>query len=251
MPFDTNLVALSWRRGEYVVAAHVIADIDTARIAAAGRFADVSEDVGYIDRVAVLSKVDFQQYLLPSSNPRHKEAADWYAALPNEIAFVIVHLAEWESGIPDDRSEREELSVSTDAHSDGSEERADLRQQFREILSTLQTADQLAQAAVGHGINMMNSLFVKKFGDVDAFQRRPKVENLAFIDSLTHLEQELAPRDPHSALGVILFKMWIGAVAERDQGLMNEFSADLAVLSRQGESLGRMSNNAVNTDGER
>lgn len=203
------------------------------------RLKEFLRSVGYVDRVAVLSKIDFQKYLLPTSNPRHREATEWYAALPNEIAFVIVHLAEWESGIPDDPSEREELSMSTDSQGNDSGERAELRQQFSQIVGTLKSADELARAAVGHGVNMMNSLFVKRFGEVSGFQRRSKAENLAFIDSLTHLEQKLASEDPHGALGVILFKMWVGAVAERDQELMNEFSAELTSLSRPGEFLGK------------
>lgn len=119
-----------------------------------------------------------------------------------------------------------------------SAERTQLRDQFMQITAQLKTADPLAQAAVGHGINMVHSFFVRRFGDVSAFQRHSKTENLRFIDQLSELERKLGASDPHTALGVILFKMWIGAVSEKDQDLIDEFSAELAALSRRGESLG-------------
>ena len=101
MAFETNLIALSWHAGNYAVVAQTIAQIDTAAIKSDGFLNDVSEDIGYVDEAAILQKGDFAKYLLPESNPWHKAAVDWYASLPREVMFIIVHYAEWESGLSD------------------------------------------------------------------------------------------------------------------------------------------------------
>jgi len=98
MAFETHLIALSWHLGRYAVVAQITADVDTAAVAKRGlHFNDVSENAGYVDQAAILSKTDFAQCLLPGSSC--EAAATWYASLPSEATFVIVHVAEWESGL--------------------------------------------------------------------------------------------------------------------------------------------------------
>ncbi len=99
--FHTYLVAISWSAGQYEVVAQTIAQIDSDAIRQAGLLHDVSEDVGYVDEAAIVQKADFVKYLLPESNPWHKEAQQWYSALPRETMFILVHRAEWESGLGD------------------------------------------------------------------------------------------------------------------------------------------------------
>jgi hypothetical protein len=60
-------------------------------------FNDVSQNAGYVDQAAILSKTDFAKCLVPGS--WCEAAATWYASLPSEATFVIVHVAEWESGL--------------------------------------------------------------------------------------------------------------------------------------------------------
>jgi hypothetical protein len=97
MAFATHLIALSWHMGRYAVVGQITADVDTTTIAKSGYFNDVSENAGYVDRAAILSKTDFAKYLLPG--PGNIATAGWYASLPSETTFLIVHVAEWESGL--------------------------------------------------------------------------------------------------------------------------------------------------------
>lgn len=100
MPFDTNLIALSWQLGQYEVVAQINTHcplVDTAAIENDGLFNDVSENAGYVDKAAILQMNDFAKYLLPESNTWHKPAVEWYASLPKGTMFIIVHKAEWES----------------------------------------------------------------------------------------------------------------------------------------------------------
>lgn len=98
MAIETKLVALSWHDGRYEVVAQVTAQVDTNAMMNDGLFHDVSEDSGYLDEAAIVQKKDFARYLLPESNPWHKAATLWYASLPTETMFIVVHRAEWDSG---------------------------------------------------------------------------------------------------------------------------------------------------------
>lgn len=101
MAFETNLVAVSWTHGSYAVVSHIIADVDTELLRKDGRLHDVTENVAYVDEVAVISKPELPKYFLSETSPWSHRARDWYAALPKETMFVLVHRAEWESGMND------------------------------------------------------------------------------------------------------------------------------------------------------
>ena len=101
MAFETNLIAISWKQGQYVVVSQTIAHVDTDSLRRGGLLHDVSDDVGYMDEAAIIQKNDLGKFLLPETNPWHKAAADWFVALPAETTFIVVHRAEWESGLDD------------------------------------------------------------------------------------------------------------------------------------------------------
>jgi hypothetical protein len=99
--FETNLVAISWHQSRYAVVSQTIAHIDTGAMKRDGLFNDVSEDAGYIDEAAILQKSAIEKYFLPDSNAWHEAAKLWYASLPRDTMFILVHRAEWESGLSD------------------------------------------------------------------------------------------------------------------------------------------------------
>lgn len=101
MAFETNLIALSWRDGRYAVISHLIAHINTELLRNEGRLHNVSGGTGYVDEATILSRAQFERYLLPESLPWSRSVQEWYSTLPNEVAFIIVHRAEWESGMGD------------------------------------------------------------------------------------------------------------------------------------------------------
>jgi len=112
-----------------------------------------------------------------------------------------------------------------------------LREEFESVTTALKSADNLIQVAVGHSINMANSLFHQTYSSPSEFQRLPMSERISYINKLTDMENKLKEEkgDPHSALGFGLFKMWVGAVAEVDTGLMQQFSNELAYFSKKGD----------------
>ena len=114
-------------------------------------------------------------------------------------------------------------------------DRREFREEFNEAIQALNTADKITRMAVGHSINMANSVLFQNFGDIEGFQNTPKPEQMAYLNKLKALEEKLLNEDPASGLGVGLFKMWLATVMENDKELMNLFSKELADLSSEGE----------------
>lgn len=113
--------------------------------------------------------------------------------------------------------------------------RKELREEFEKFTNALRRADDVTQMAVGHSINMANSMFIKRFGSIDAFCQQPKGERIKYIQSLTAFEEKMSQQDPSVALGFGLFKMWVGVLSEQDQELMSQFSKELGYFSRKGD----------------
>lgn len=113
--------------------------------------------------------------------------------------------------------------------------RAGLRQDFARVTSTLGRAENLVQVAVGHSINMANSMFIQRFGSAARFRKLPKNQRLEYIAALSRAEEKMVKEQPHAAVGFALFKMWIAAVTEDDEELIQEFSKGLASFSRKGD----------------
>ena len=95
--FETHLVAIRWYLGNYDVVSQIIADIQFGPLRHENRISNVSENAGYVDEAAVLSHLEFPKYLFPGESA----ARVWYEALPDHVSLIMVHNAEWESGLGD------------------------------------------------------------------------------------------------------------------------------------------------------
>lgn len=115
-------------------------------------------------------------------------------------------------------------------------DRRAMRVEFETVTRQLRTADPLAQMAVGHSINLANSLFRKRY-TVAAFQALPNRDQIAYIQNLTDMAIKLQSEasDPTAAVGFDLFKMWVGAVAAKDERLMQQIASELSYFSKLGD----------------
>jgi hypothetical protein len=96
MPFDTHLIAISWSFGKYSVSSQTSGIVNEQKLKQSGRLSDVSEpNSGYRDFAAILSREEFLDFGADSSTSK------WFGDLPTEVHFILVHLAEWESGLGD------------------------------------------------------------------------------------------------------------------------------------------------------
>ena len=115
--------------------------------------------------------------------------------------------------------------------------RAAARGEFEQMVTLLKTADDLVQAAVGHSINLANSMFRQSFPDISDFQRIPKSDRIEYMHRLAEVEERLKneKNDYPASVGFGLFKMWVGAVAENDSELIESFTKELDFFSQKGD----------------
>ena len=114
-------------------------------------------------------------------------------------------------------------------------DREGLRNDFLRTTTKLKSADSAIQMAVGHSINMANSMFMTRFGGIERFRALSASEKCKYIEALTKAEEDAAKKDPAMSIGFALFKMWIGALTAEDEELLQEFSQRLAELSQKGD----------------
>ncbi|CAB3807283.1 hypothetical protein LMG28138_05906 [Pararobbsia alpina] len=112
-------------------------------------------------------------------------------------------------------------------------ERAGLRQDFEYVTSTARRAPEAVQMVLGHSINLASTDFVARFRSIEVFRVTPGAEKLEYLQQLTAAEMELQKKDPQAAIGFALFKMWVGALAAKDNELMRQFSKELSMLSKK------------------
>lgn len=114
-------------------------------------------------------------------------------------------------------------------------ERKAMREEFEEHIRTLRHADDVTQMAVGYGINMANSMFIKRYGSINAFCSQTMNEKTKYIQTLNNFEEKMYKQDPLVALGSSLFKKWIAALIVEDRDLMSKFMTELDYFSRKGD----------------
>ena len=145
---------------------------------------------------------------------------------------ITVHVPDESLPMPSDPS-GEEARAQANA-------REVIRSQFNRVAESIEQKDANAQAAIGHQINIMNSLFIQKFGYKQAFQNIGLDFQADYINKLHDMQLRASndARDDNVAAGIYLFKTWLGVVSKGDEELDSEFGEYLAELSKKGEWLG-------------
>jgi hypothetical protein len=102
MAFKTNLIALKWFNGTYSVHSFITGHIQVGKLEQEKRLFDVTNEMTYMDEACVLSRREFPEYLLKEENFSGAENTRvWFQRLPSDVQFIMVHVAEWESGLGD------------------------------------------------------------------------------------------------------------------------------------------------------
>ncbi len=112
--------------------------------------------------------------------------------------------------------------------------REGIRKDYDRVMDVIRRSPPAAQIAVGHSINLVNSMFVKRFGTIAAFQALPENERLGYIESLTKAEAAAA-KEPPAAVAFALFKMWVAAISTDDPEMIEYLSNGISELSRKGD----------------
>ena len=101
--------------------------------------------------------------------------------------------------------------------------REGIRKDYDRVMDVVRRSPPEAQLVVGHTINLVNSIFLKRFGTIAAFQALPEKERLGYIESLTKAEAAAA-KEPPAVVAFALFKMWVAAISANDREMIDYFS---------------------------
>ena len=100
MAFAVNLIAISWEYGKHSVHSEIEGMLGLGAINELGQIRDVTQPGSvYEDRAVVLSKEEAGALLTTGDLPPEKRTREWYAGLPRNVRFIMVHIEEWESGL--------------------------------------------------------------------------------------------------------------------------------------------------------
>ncbi|MGD0261992.1 MAG: hypothetical protein ABSD29_19665 [Verrucomicrobiota bacterium] len=104
------------------------------------------------------------------------------------------------------------------------------------VLSCLKSSNVQTRFAVGAGVYLANTDFIRRFGGMDAFRRIPLVDQDRFYSALSDLEQSLRNYGLGMALGVGLYRIWLVEVLAGRRKAADLLGEVLTELSRKASS---------------
>src|SRR6476646_6368990 len=111
------------------------------------------------------------------------------------------------------------------------------RGEFAEVkkgLNCLRTCGARTQSAVGAGVQLANTDFIRRFAGIESFRRVPTEEQNRFWSELSDLELELRGREMGMALGVGLYRIWLADMLAGRRNVAELLGEELTELSRKG-----------------
>jgi hypothetical protein len=103
-------------------------------------------------------------------------------------------------------------------------------EEFVSVITRLCGANRAFRNSVGQGVSIANSLFAQRFGSVEEFQGSPEQRKSSYIRSLAGAERHFNKRWPTMAIGFCLFRLWLEALLEEDEALVQNLWKGLVVL---------------------
>ena len=77
------------------------------------------------------------------------------------------------------------------------------------VLSCLKSSNVQTRCAVGAGVYLANTQFIRRFAGMDSFRQIPLADQDRFYTGLSDLEQSLSNYGLGMALGVGLYRIWL------------------------------------------
>lgn len=104
---------------------------------------------------------------------------------------------------------------------------------LRKVLSRLKSTQAHMRSAVGAGVHLANSDFIRRFANIESFRRIPLEAQKRFCSELSDLELGLTGKDPGMAVGVGLYRIWLADVLAGRQTVAEMLGEELTELSRK------------------
>ncbi len=105
--------------------------------------------------------------------------------------------------------------------------------EMKKVLGRLRTSGTRVQFAVGTGVRLANTDFIRQFAGIESFRRVPAEDQKRFCSDLSDLELELRSRDAGMALGVGLYRIWLTDLLAGRRNIAELLGEELAELSRK------------------
>jgi hypothetical protein len=101
------------------------------------------------------------------------------------------------------------------------------------VLGRLKSSNARTRFAVGAGIQLANTDFIRQFAGMDSFRQIPLAEQDRFYSALSDLEQSLRSEGLGMALGVGLYRIWLMDVLAGRRKVADLLGEELTELSRK------------------
>ena len=106
--------------------------------------------------------------------------------------------------------------------------------EVKKVLHRLKASGAQTQIAVGAGVQLANTDFIRRFAGIESFRRVPNEEQKRFWSELSDLELELRGREIGMALGVGLYRIWLTESLAGRRNVAELLGEELTELSRKG-----------------
>lgn len=106
--------------------------------------------------------------------------------------------------------------------------------EVKKVLNCLRLCGARTQSAVGAGVQLANTDFIRRFAGIESFRRVPTEEQNRFWSELSDLELELRGREMGMALGVGLYRIWLADMLAGRRNVAELLGEELTELSRKG-----------------
>lgn len=114
------------------------------------------------------------------------------------------------------------------------------REEFDQLMKMVMQRDPLDRMAVGHAINMVNTLFYQRFGSLQGFMRKGKSEQNTYLQQLREMQESVPQEDVATYVGMNLFIKWVASIVMEDKELMVLFTEGISLISEEGDMSGMM-----------
>ena len=104
---------------------------------------------------------------------------------------------------------------------------------MKKVLCRLKASGARTQSAVGAGVQLANTDFVRRFAGIESFRRIPAEEQKRFCSELNDLELELRSCGVGLAIGVGLYRIWLSDMLAGRHKSAELLGKELTELSRK------------------
>jgi len=105
--------------------------------------------------------------------------------------------------------------------------------EIKRVVRCLKSCPAEVQFAVGAGVCVANTDFMRRFGGIESFRQSSAADREQFYAKLGDLELSLRNRGPGMAIGIGLYRIWLADVLAERRQAADLLGEELAELSRK------------------